>query len=154
MYCVHPPAGLPLYDHSRKSSALHVLQLRILHPGLVTLRIALLMIQCTTSLIPMGLTPGCLSCGISWQAVSAARPDGSTCAVLMRLVMAARASHRSFDALWNAVHMWRHPVASTPDGPCSRAMSLKGNRVNQVTTDLNSQSSLGLWCMLLVAEEC
>ena len=85
--------------------------------ALVTLRIALLIIRRTVSLMPIGRTPGCLSSGISLQAMKAARPDGSTKVVLIRLAMAAKASHRSLDAPCKAVHMRRHPIASTPEGP-------------------------------------
>ena len=86
--------------------------------ALVTLRIALLTIQRMVSLMPIGRTPGCLSSGISLQAIKAARPAGSTNVVLIRLAAAAaRASHRSLDAPWKAVHMRHHPTVSTPEGP-------------------------------------
>ena len=46
--------------------------------ALVTLRIGLLMMHLIVSLMPIGLTPGCLSSGISLQAMNAVGPDGST----------------------------------------------------------------------------
>ena len=69
------------------------------------------------SQIPIGRTPGFLLSGAKRQAMKAVRPEGSTKEVQIHLVIAARVMQSSFDALWNAVQMRRHPAVSIAEGP-------------------------------------
>lgn len=61
---------------------------------------------------PMGHTPGFLSKGICLQVLKAVRTARSTNVVLMHLVTATQASHRSLDAPLKAVHMQCCPTVS------------------------------------------
>ena len=70
----------------------------------------------------MGLTPGHLSSVISLQDVSAARPEGSTYDVQIRLPRCASASQRSVEAPRKEVHRRLYPWASMPEGPAEASV--------------------------------
>ena len=69
--------------------------------------------------IPIGLTPGNLASAISGQVVNAARPDGLTYAVQIRLPSLASTSQRSEKAPRKEVHKSFQPRASMPGGPAA-----------------------------------
>ena len=77
--------------------------------------IALPMIRRAVSPIPIGRTPGHLSRAISRQEMRADSPLGSTRLVLIRLAVAASASHKSVDAVLKDVQSRLQARASRPE---------------------------------------
>ena len=85
--------------------------------NLMTDSMALLIILCTVSPMPMGLTPGDLSRAIRRLATKAPRPAGSTKVVHNFQATSARLLHRSEDEYLYEVHSHFQPKASRPEGP-------------------------------------
>ena len=69
--------------------------------------------------MPIGLTPGHLSNGISRQATKALRPSGLTKEVQSLRPTAAREEQRSLEADLNEEHSLRHANASIPERPAA-----------------------------------
>ena len=70
----------------------------------------------------MGHTPGHLSKAISRHATNTDIPAGSTYSEQSLLVVLARDSHGSADALLKEVHKRFRAAVSSPDGPAAPSM--------------------------------